>query len=240
MKTRKAFTLVEMLVVIMIIALLAAALFPAISSAIDAARATAAKNKGRGIWASLVSANAEREPLGMALLWPRNVGIASNGCTLTSTLYFQYLMSDGVEPITAPTPVDDSDKRLVSDLKPDILFVAGGGLSSAGAPTKFGAAHNAWSVFGVDDSSDAGAPLFITKNVLFSGKSSGDLVSTNSGCVPTLDKTALNMRRGVWVAKGGGTFDARERYLVNPSQPILPGTNEYCWVTPGTTTPASP
>ncbi|NLF85070.1 MAG: prepilin-type N-terminal cleavage/methylation domain-containing protein, partial [Lentisphaerae bacterium] len=52
----KGFTLVEMLVVIAIIAILAAALFPAISNAMDAARATAMKNKGRGIWAAILSA----------------------------------------------------------------------------------------------------------------------------------------------------------------------------------------
>ena len=70
LKNSKGFTLVEMLVVIAIISVLAAALFPAISNALSSASATALKQKGRGIWVAITSANMEREPLNLTALWP--------------------------------------------------------------------------------------------------------------------------------------------------------------------------
>jgi prepilin-type N-terminal cleavage/methylation domain-containing protein len=232
MKTRKAFTLVEMLVVIMIIALLAAALFPAISSAIDAARATAAKTKGRGIWAAIVQCNAEREPLGMPTVWPANFGFTNK----YSTDYFIYLMSDGSNPGT-PVATDDDADRVASDLKPDVLCVSGPGCVSAAKASEFKPQNNGWSVFSVGDQHDAGAPLLVTRNVRFGSiglDAGGQPVSTNNSSALPIDVTPeLNVKRGVWVTRGGGTFDARKKYMMSAAQPLLSGTNSYLWVTPG-------
>lgn len=70
-KENKGFTLVELLVVIGILGILASALFPAISSAMLRATMTAVKSKGRNIYMAIVSANTEREPLGLGNIWPK-------------------------------------------------------------------------------------------------------------------------------------------------------------------------
>ena len=118
LKKIKGFTLVEMLVVIAIIAILAAALFPAISNAMDSARATAMKNTGRGIWSAILSANMEREPLNLGPLWP----VETKKDTGDSAKYFTYLLSDGE---TTTEVAGTADDRLVSDLTPEALIAQG-------------------------------------------------------------------------------------------------------------------
>jgi prepilin-type N-terminal cleavage/methylation domain-containing protein len=120
LKNSKGFTLVEMLVVIAIISVLAAALFPAIQNAISTASATALKQKGRGVWVAITSANMEREPLNLGVLWPTE--LEEDASVGTAVAYFNYLLSDGNN---TGTTTDDPDLRVVADLTPDALVASG-------------------------------------------------------------------------------------------------------------------
>ena len=152
-KLTQGFTLVEMLVVIAIIAILAAALFPAISTAMDMARATALKSKSKGIWNAILVANNEREPLGKSPLWPEDV--AKNS---TSTEYFQYLLSDG-----DGTPTDVQDDRLVSDLSFDTFSAPG--VVTAVSASEFDKDHIAWRAGKVGSKSPLDLPFLVTRNI---------------------------------------------------------------------------
>ena len=209
---KKGFTLIEMLVVIAIIAILAAALFPAIQSALDSARATAMKNKGRGIWIAVVSANSEREPLGSEPVWPSNMTISG---TMKSPQYFSWLMSGGDTDVTT---IADTQNSICSDLKVDSL--AGAGVPTAAYPigTKLiKAANCAWHVSMIGDTTPSDCAFLLTKNMTVDA--SGNLTTTLIGGnnVVTLDpsKKPFGQNRGVWVTRGGGIFDARKKYLTD-------------------------
>lgn len=193
-RRQKGFTLVEMLVVIAIIAILAAALFPAIQTAIDQARCTALKSKGRGVWLAIMSANMEREPLEKGPLWPAEAK-AEDATLTTATLYFKKLM-DGDRP----------EEQLVSDMKPEMLSASG--FPAAQDTASFGAGNMAWRVAEVSDSFASSDAFMISKDLA--------AVSTSgaSNDVVNLDTAGpFKGRRVVWVTRGGGLFDARKKYV---------------------------
>lgn len=215
----KGFTLVEMLVVIAIIAILAAALFPAISNAMDAARATAMKNKGRGIWAAILSANMEREPLNLGPLWPAEL----KGETGDSSKYFTYLLSDG-ENTTAVSGT--SDDRLVSDLTPESLIAQGIQPHTGSGPV---ADKNiAWRVAEISDTTPGEIPFLFSKNVEDNELQSA-ANETDNARISLTEGKPFGKKRAVWVSKGGGIFDARSKYLYNRIVMGINTTNVTLW-----------
>ena len=208
-KTRKmtGFTLVEMLVVIAIIAILASALFPAIQNAMGQAQATAMKNKGRGIWVAVTSANMEREPLSLGALWPEE--LKKEGLIEGKTdSYFTYLMSDGEGKESKLA--DTTDDQVVSDLTTSSL-IANGVTPASGDTLK--AENIAWSVCEVGDNTPAEIPFLFSRNMITetiepaSGGNAKHLTLSN--------EKPFGSTRAVWVTRGGGVFDARRKYLTN-------------------------
>ena len=216
----KGFTLVEMLVVIAIIAILAAALFPAISNAMDAARATAMKNKGRGIWAAILSANMEREPLNLGPLWPAELKGETGE---SSSKYFTYLLSDG-ENTTAVSGT--SDDRLVSDLTPESLIAQG--IQPHTGSGSVADKNIAWRVAEISDTTPGEIPFLFSKNVedneLQPAKDEHDLAR-----ISLMEGKPFGKKRAVWVSKGGGIFDARSKYLYNRIVMGINTTNVTLW-----------
>jgi prepilin-type N-terminal cleavage/methylation domain-containing protein len=211
MKTRnkfKGFTLVEMLVVIAIIAILAAALFPAIQGAMDQARATQLKNKGRGMWTAVISANMEREPLGYGTLFPMDVKDEKNPPAETAEAYFTYLLSDGV---TKDKIVNESENRLVSDLSVDSLSAPGTTPITGDTlePENIG-----WHVCEVGGSSRAETPFFVSRNIDPKDTTGAD-DEADMTPVPFLEPPVkpFGNKRAVWVTVGGGVYDARKKYM---------------------------
>ncbi len=208
-KNNKGFTLVEMLVVIAIISVLAAALFPAINNALGTASATALKNKGRGIWVAITSANMEREPLNKGTVWPEDIEDEVS----SAADYFNYLLSED----ETTTPSQTQENQIVADLTPDSLVA--NGVTVAKKATALTADNIAWAVFVVGDSTPAQIPFLITRN--FKGSSTkgaqlNSLSSADDKDVNNFDLEDVNpfkKARAVWVSRGGGTFDARAKYL---------------------------
>jgi len=217
-KKVRGFTLVELLVVIAIIAILAAALFPAISSAIDAARATAVKNRGRSIWAAVLSANSEREIHDMCALWPKDLadsGITAISESANSETYFTYLMSgEDIAKIAAK-----ASERVVSDLKPSMLIAPGVPAFSDGTEAALPADNNAWHVAYIDDQASAEVPYLLTRNATVNdGKiklwaTLPTNPDTTDSVVLKETHTPFKANRAVWVTKGGSTVDARQRLM---------------------------
>ena len=205
LKNSKGFTLVEMLVVIAIISVLAAAHFPAIPNALDSASATALKQKGRGIWVAITSANMEREPLNLDTVWPEDA--ESEGVS-DAVGYFNYLLSDGT---TKTQPTSDHDLRVVADLTPDALIASG---ITAGTDASALTAKNiAWGVVKVGDKDPSEVAFLISKNC----QNPGTLQQVPSETTEILeldkDTKPFGQKRVAWVSRGGGTFDARRKYF---------------------------
>ncbi len=225
---KKGFTLIEMLVVIMIIAILAAALFPAIAAAIAQAKSTAVKNKGRGIWTSVLSANAEREPLGMVNVWPTTA-------YATSTAYFQFLM--GTAPYAPPA--------VCEDLK--YATLVGPGMPSAASLSAFAPANNAWCIASPVSSNNISEDAFIyTRNIDFGSVTyaAGKATVANADVSRlTTDATILggwNLNRGIYVTYGGACIDRRDKYIgvdVNsmPTNNLVSSTNAVVVTRPSAT-----
>ena len=228
---KKGFTLVEMLAVIAIIAILAAALLPAITSAIDSAKATALKTNGRGIWAALVSANAERAPLGLSELWPTTITNATVVLPTKSTQYFQYLMSDGSSDTTPVFPAS-AVGALCGDITPSKL--AGGGVAAANSASAFSSVNNAWNVFLVDTTFPGDAPLFLTCNVNTFTPGGTTAIASNSVATFQQNQAPFGNKRAVWVSVSGSCIDARAKYLSAPmcSTLMITTSNTYTMVLP--------
>ncbi|MEI8353821.1 MAG: prepilin-type N-terminal cleavage/methylation domain-containing protein [Lentisphaerota bacterium] len=210
----KGFTLVEMLVVIAIIAILAAALFPQIQNAIDQARSTAMKQKGRGVWVGVVSANNEREVLSLGPVWPSEL-IAENTVPAPQkgTDYFAALLkAKWSDTAIATTP----EGQLVSDAKADLF--AGGSFNAAANGAVPTSANIAWRAFQASALSGGSDAFMVTKDF---GNAASDC---NTNTAITLAASGpFKGRRIVWVTVGGGTFDARKKYAADCSR-LMGGT----------------
>lgn len=223
-KLAEGFTLVEMLVVIAIIAILASALFPAITNAMDQATSTALKNKGRGIWVAINSANMEREPLNLAKVWPSEAVKNKKCADKDSAAYFTYLLSDDA---TTGSICDEAEDRVVSDLTPETLIGSGIVVGSGSIKNE----NTAWVVTDVGDNSAAEMPFLFTRNIksteieAFNGDADD---TTGATKIELQDVKPFGTKRAVWVTRGGGTLDARAKFLTN--QQILGGIKTNCTV----------
>ena len=209
-KATQGFTLVEMLVVIAIIAILAASLFPAISSAMNQARATQLKTRGKGIWNAVIVANNEREPLGKYLLWPKI--LKDKGKIGESSLeYWQYLFTDGKGKTS-----DKQEDQLVEDLTCSML--AASGYPAAAVPSGLKADNVGWRVANVGSESGIGLPFICTRNVkpdaAYKGKDgiSTDPDDDTTEQVPLdAESQVFGATRAVWITFGGASMDARAK-----------------------------
>ena len=210
------FTLVELLVVIAIIALLAGALFPAINGAMNSARATALKSKGKGVWTAVLEANMEREPLNLDSLWPGDImgddaAADSKISGTTADAYFSYLLSAG-ETTSDNTIEGNADNRLVSDLAPESITAQG--ITAAAVGSSVAAKNCAWHVCGINNGTAAEMPFMITKNVDL-----GDTVQqvqndkTTKLATFKSDTDPFRASRAVWVTRGGSVADARPKFF---------------------------
>ena len=205
---RQGLTLVELLVLVGAVVLLALAFFPSRGHPIDAAYATALKNKGRGIWIAVVSANSERGSDETNSFWPKELGFDK---LRTSTEYFRSLMCD-----TNGCPTTNCNQQVAWDLNPGML--SGAGVPCAQSTTQFSRTNNVWSVVCVDEETPSGSLFLITRNVDLGRQA-------NAASVPKLTRIRpFERTRAVWVTRGGGIFDARPAYLT--AARLFPSTNE--------------
>jgi hypothetical protein len=148
-----------------LLGIMAGALFPAISKAMLKANATAVGQRGREIYIGIVTANTEREPLGLPSVWPKTslpTGSVSqendlSGKTFkTSTEYFKALADEehyGTDKWESVIPGFDYTK------------LAGGGVPPC-ENHRLTAANNMWAIAAnMTDADNEEIPVIITRNV---------------------------------------------------------------------------
>lgn len=187
-RTRRGFTLIEMLTVISIIAVLAALLFPMIRRAIDMAQVTRMKNNGRQIATSMVSASMHEGLIGaVGEAWPRSESFAS------STDFFRYSITNEL-------------------IETDFSLFAGPGVPAYRGidPERFNEENCAWSVvLDVSDATHDSTPVLITRNVSWTDGTLGGEVMMDPLERPFGDKYA------VFVTRSGAAFDLRGRHITS-------------------------
>jgi hypothetical protein len=171
------------------------------------------KHRGRGIWVGIVSANSEREPLGLQSLWPGTI-YGTNNVAAKAQDYFNYLMSNGSVVTNAMYTVS-AQNRVVGDLNSTTLSGAGvasyTGIDGQRVPSNF----MAWHAVLVTDSSASEDAFLITKNLKLASDATGNPLDNSATPSVTFAGIAapFGNTHGVWVTRGGGSFDARPRYL---------------------------
>ncbi|MEI6210470.1 MAG: hypothetical protein WCR06_02465 [bacterium] len=199
-KHRKAgFTRTELIVVCVVVALLALALHGAMGfmQSISGAKGTAMKNRARGIWTSVISANAERDPLGLPAVWPKDLGF--DACR-TSTEYFSLLMRD--DPSVLSNGVHS---QICEDLRAPTL--GGTGLPIAANRETFTSKNNAWQVICVSTQTPPDVMFLLSRNV-----DVGKHVNARTP-VRLNRKSPYKSDRCFYVTCGGACMDRREKYL---------------------------
>ena len=188
---------------------------PAVISATDAARATAAKNRARGIWVAVLCANSEREIHDLEPLWPAD--LAKKGIKFENAEeYFTYLMSDGVN---TKVITRDRSNRIVGDLTPEMLIGPGIVAAKPGGPVL--PENNAWHVVMIDDQMWAEMPFLVSRNVKASAiawpepKELRGNIDANGVLIPLLETIKpFGASRAVWGTKGGAVLDARAHLFI--------------------------
>ena len=198
--------------------ILAAILFPAISSARLHANAAAVSSKGREICIGIVSANTEREPLGLPSVWPKTAlpaGTTSQKKDISSTVF-----KTSTEYFKA---LADEENYGTDKWSPYISGFDYTRLAGAGVPPctdrNLTAANNMWSIAAnLTDADNDVIPILITRNV--DVKEIERVV--NQGYTASDFNTRINVGSGEYTApfgsqmvvvirKGGGVFMFRSR-----------------------------
>ena len=250
---KSKFSLVTLFVVVGVVLLLALALVPAVQNARLRAKMLGVASRGKDIVVAIISANTEREPLGLTNVWPKtHIDGVQGGedddreqdfglmTFQNSTDYFHelWLFDHGLEKYEIASGWHGDRWNAL-----DYSSFAGAGVP-VGYPTKkLQAENNMWSIVG--DLSDDKAwvedyiPVLVTRNVdcasfytIFQNGGEGTLEWSGQYKIPHLKKGFIIIR------KGGSVFWGTSKYA-RWIGPKFDATNKPPRVLPAYLTPDS-
>lgn len=187
-KHLRAFTLIEMLVVIAIIAILAALLVPAINLALLRGRTVAIANNLHQMFVLTYAKQIEDVYTTTATPYPTK-GSGSNMAFSTSTDFFKYCVTGGVMAV-------------------DFTFFAAPGIPSVQGTnaTAFTDVNNAFSVVaGLTESSAASTPFIFTRNLNVTKLDDAKIKDATVSALDDLEKP-FGRKAFCFVNKGGAAF----------------------------------
>ena len=211
--------------------ILSLALGPHGDSSMLKANMCAVAARGRDIYVAIISANTDREPLGLPAVWPKTSlastnrpGDISSKAFKTSSDYF-YELYDGANVGT------DQHNPYVKGV--DYSKLAGAGVPAC-RNNKLGSANNMWLfAANITDEDDDIIPVMITRNVDVKDieriiNQGGPTSNLNTRIVLGMGeyKTPFGKKGFVMVRKNGGTFNSSAKYatlrVLFDSQPMPP------------------
>ena len=214
-KSASGLTLVELIVVVAVLFVLASALIPCSSNAPMQANMTAVGTRGRDIYVAITRANAERVPLGLPPLWPRDFdpAVDTNREALagldfdTSTAYFKWLIDE---------PHLDTPRWSPHVAGVDYSKFAGAGVHVC-TTKNLTADQNLWTVAkNVRPDMDDIVPVLVTRNIDASSLAArvveGEFKTKSLRFDPNW-KDPFSDKVYVMIRKGGGVFKARRKYM---------------------------
>ena len=215
-KSASGLTLVELLVIVALLLFLFLCLpFWTPSNSVMQANMTAVGVRGRDIFVAIERANAERVPLGLPPLWPRDFdpAVDTNREALaeldldSSTAYFKWLIDE---------PHLDTPQWTPRVTGVDYSKFAGAGVPAC-AGRILTETNNLWTVAkNVRPDMDDIVPVLVTRNIDASSLAArvveGDFKTKSLRFDPAW-KTPFSDKGYVMIRKGGAVFKARYKYM---------------------------
>lgn len=213
---KSSFNIVSLVVIVVLLGALTFALYPVLTSCRIIAHPVAIGSRGRDIYVAITGANAEREPLGLGSVWPRDSPLSTN--TVEKVAISDMTFSNSTDYFWK---LYDGDNLGTEAHSPYIAGFDFSKLAGAGVPVYSGSGqlrpeNNMWTIASnVRDEMVDIIPILVTRNLAAESlaRDVTDSMLERRLYFDDYWKTPFEERSAVIIRKGGSVFKIRPKNL---------------------------